>query len=135
VGIYYLLTRTPIILPIIHLPLQALDYVVYALAIIISLIIKWIRYDIKKYPDVHWLIYGLGFAMALSVYYVVVFYVLPAQVLNDVLGGATFQTVVNDIVLVLLQSFLPILIAVGVHRIQKQLGTTSSHFVVVPANP
>jgi len=40
--------------------------------------------------------------------------------------------IVNDIGLVLLQSFLPILIAIGVHRIQKQLGTTGSRFVVMP---
>ncbi len=132
VGLYYLLTRTPIILPILNLPLQALDYLIYAIAIIALLIIKWLRRDLKKYPDVRWLIYGLAFAMALGLYYVVVFYLLPADVLNNVLGGATFQTVVNDIVLVLLQSILPILIAVGIHRVQKQLGTTQSRFVVVP---
>jgi len=130
--LYYLLTRSPIILPVVHLPLQALDYVVYNIAIFVLIYQKWLRHDMKTYPDVRWLVASFAFAMVLSTYYVVVFYLLPAEVLNNVLGGATLQTIINDIVLVLLQSVLPILIAVGVHRIQKQIGTSASRMVVVP---
>ncbi len=132
VGLYYFLTRSPIILPIVHLPLQALDYVVYNIAIFALIYRKWLRRDMKTYPDVRWLIGGFAFAMVLSAYYVIVFYLLPVEVLNNVLGGATLQTVINDIVLVLLQSVLPILIAIGVHHIQKQIGTSASRMVVVP---
>ncbi len=132
VGLYYLLTRTPIILPIIHLPLQALDYLVYMISIVLLLVFKWIRRDQKKYPDVRWMVLAFVFAIFLGLYYVIITYVLPPEFLNSVLGGATLQTIINDIFLVLLQSVLPILIAIGVHRIQKQLGTTLSHFVVMP---
>lgn len=133
VGLYYLLTRTPII-PVINLPLQALDYLVYNVLIVGLFVTKWLRRDLKVFPDVRWLVYAFSFAMLLSLYYIVVFYLLPADVLNNVLGGATFQTIVNDIVLVLLQSVLPVLIALGVHRVQKQLGTTASRLVVVPTS-
>ncbi len=132
IGLYYLLTRTPIIIPILNLPIQALDYLVYTVAIAVLIVVKWMRHDQKNYPAVRWLVSAFAFAMALSLYYVVVFYLLPAEVLNRVLGGATFQTIVNDIFLVLLQGGLPILIAIGVHRIQKQLGTTLSRFIIVP---
>ncbi len=129
VGLYYLFTHTPILLPVINIPLQALDYLLASLVILVLLVFKWLRHDVKLYPGLRWLIGGFAFGMGMSIYYALTAYVLPVEVINNVLGGATVQVFVNDIVLVLLLSVIPILATVGMHRVQKQIGST---LVIVP---
>ncbi len=135
VGLCFFLFQTPIVIPIINLPLQALDYVVYILVILFLMIYKWVRRDLKLHPGLRWVLFSFMFGMGLSLYYVVVFYLISAETLNSVFGGAVLQTFLNDIFLVIMQAVVPVMGTYGAHLVQKQFSADAPRILVAQETP
>jgi len=99
------------------------------------MIYKWVRRDLKLHPGLRWVLFSFMFGMGLSLYYVVVFYLISAETLNSVFGGAVLQTFLNDIFLVIMQAVVPVMGTYGAHLVQKQFSADAPRILVAQETP
>ncbi|HLY28400.1 MAG TPA: hypothetical protein VKQ72_18775, partial [Aggregatilineales bacterium] len=108
------------------LSITTFNYILYALGILVVLVLKWLRRDVKKYPGLWWFI--ISFSMVVELTLVDnLFFSRTYGLGRQVFGTDSWVTLLNPVHIALAVAISMVLATIGYHRVQKVMGETLSY--------
>jgi len=112
---------TPISLPFAGLHLGGLAYLVFGILILPALYVKWIRRDLKRYPDLRWLIGAFLIVPVITIIASAV-ELLNWPTIRATFGSAVGPELINDAIYFVGATAVVALVWFGFQQVQMQIG-------------
>jgi len=108
------------------LTITTLNYILYALGILVVLIFKWLRKDVRRYPSLWW--YIVAFSMVIELTLVDnLFFSRSYGLGRMVFGTDSWVTLLNPVHIALAVAIAMVLASIGYHKVQLTMGQTLSY--------